>query len=467
MTDPVSLVITTNGEEVHNDTYTIREYADYILGSADFDNEVKKLVRYMLNLGGKSQLYFAHNTEDLANAGISVDEVIPQGDSNIASEDNLSGVGLYGATLLFRSKTALRYYFTVDAGYSAASYTFQVGDKTYEPQAKGGKWYIEIDGINPQNLADSYTVVVSGEGGKTLTATYSPLTYIVRMYNKDNASQAQKDLVKAMYNYYLAAVEYQDYLKTKDQTIVDKLLTAGSWSSGGTVSGSTLTVPTNSSLKADYLKSLWAEGYTHLVFTVNAQAASDNNTNYTHGGQWDRYWQSLTANTNLDLRIDLNEFHDGDTWYSLNFNAGAMTVSNPRGYKSAETLEWTKSSTNCYFAIEDGYYVLETRGNDFGVTSPASWLKKYMVSDDAGQRTWLMYTDYISQRDNTRSMLWGWGSAVNTIIGDVNGGWSWNNNVSADHNAFSLHMDKAGTARFKLLDWVSNRNSWNNDLALS
>ena len=199
MTDPVSLVITANGEEVHNKTYTIREYADYILGSADFDNEVKKLVRYMLNIGGKSQIYFVHNTEDLANAGISVDEVIPQGDSNIASEDNLSGVGLYGATLLFKSKTALRYYFTVNAGYSAASYTFQVGDKTYEPQAKGGKWYLEIDGINPQNLADSYTVVVSGEGGKTLTATYSPLTYIVRMYNKDNASQALKDLVKAMY----------------------------------------------------------------------------------------------------------------------------------------------------------------------------------------------------------------------------------------------------------------------------
>ena len=84
----------------------------------------------------------------------------------------------------------------------------------------------------------------------------------------------------------------------------------------------------------------------------------------------------------MDIRIDLNEFHDGNTWYNLNFNSGNMTVSNPRAYKSAETLSWTKSSTNCYFALEDGYYVLETRGNDFGVTSPASWIQKYMVSDD-------------------------------------------------------------------------------------
>ena len=106
-------------------------------------------------------------------------------------------------------------------------------------------------------------------------------------------------------------------------------------------------------------------------------------------------------------------------------------------------------------------------GNDFGVTSPASWIQKYMVSDDAGQRSWLMYTDYISQRNNTRSMLWGWGIPVNTINSNVNGGWSWNNNVSAAHEVFSLHLDRAGTARFKMLDWVSNRNEWNSDLAIS
>ena len=64
-------------------------------------------------------------------------------------------------------------------------------------------------------------------------------------------------------------------------------------------------------------------------------------------------------------------------------------------------------------------------------------------------------------------MVWGWGTPVNTITGDVNGGWAWNNNVTNDHTAFSLQLDKAGVARFKLLDWVSNRNSWNNDLAIS
>ena len=246
------------------------------------------------------------------------------------------------------------------------------------------------------------------------------------------------------------------------------ILQGDSWK--GTIlsaNSNSLTLAANASLKGETLESLWEAGYTHLVFTVNAKAASDNNTNYTHSGTWSRFWATFQAGTNVDIRIDLNEFHDGDIWYSVNFNAGSMVVSNPRAYKSAETLHWTKSNSNIYFAIENGYYVLETRGNDFGVKSPTQWLQKYVVKDDADQRTWLMYTDYITKGGNTRSMIWGWGSPVNTIRDDVNGGWSWNNNVTNDHEVFSLHLDRTGTARFKLLDWVSNRNSWNNDLAIS
>ena len=258
-------------------------------------------------------------------------------------------------------------------------------------------------------------------------------------------------------------------VETKALTTVKKLLTANNWSNGGTVGDGTLIVPASSSLKADYMKALWDEGYTHLVFTVNAEAVD--NMNYTHGGTWSRYWANFDAAADVDIRIDLNEFHDGDTWYNLNFNTGNMTVSNPRAYKSAETLDWIKSSTNSYFAIENGYYVLETHGNDSYVKSPTQWLKKYVVKDDASQRSWLMYTDYITQSSNTRSMLWGWGNAVNVINDDINGGWSWNNNVQTDGytdgEVFSLHLDHKGTARFKLLDWVSNRNGWNSRLAIS
>ena len=265
---------------------------------------------------------------------------------------------------------------------------------------------------------------------------------------------------------YTVANVKEDLVITVQATLPDPvspkdILNGDSWT-GITLSSSSnsLMKAANASLKGESLKSLWEAGYTHLVFTVNAKAAADNNTNFTHSGTWSRFWATFQAGTNVDIRIDLNEFHDGDTWYDVKFNAGSMVISNPRAYKSAETLSWTKSNTNVYFAIENGYYVLETRGNDFGVISPTQWLKKYVVKDDAGQRTWRMYTDYITKGNNTRSLLWGWGSAVNTVVSDVNGGWSWNNNVSNDRQVFSLHLDRAGVARFKILDWVSNRNEW-------
>ncbi|MBQ6831400.1 MAG: hypothetical protein IJO28_02075 [Oscillospiraceae bacterium] len=302
---------------------------------------------------------------------------------------------------------------------------------------------------------ESYTFTVTPTGSETLTVSVNgvPITGIDGSYTVENV---REDLVIAV-------------------TVVDQvkeILLSESWT-GSILSadGSSLKLSANPSLKAQYLKNLWDAGYTHLVFTVNAKAAADNNTNFTHSGTWSRYWSNFDVNKDVELRIDLNEFHDGDTWYNLNFNAGTMRVSNPRAYKSSETLSWSKSSTNVYFAIEDGYYVLQTPGNDFGVTSPASWLQKYMVKDDASQRTWLMYTDYITKGNNTRSLIWGWGSPVNTITEDVKGGWSYLNNVQidgyTDGEVFSLHIDRAGVARFKLLDWVSNRNGWNSALTIS
>ena len=454
-----------NGDQVVQTKldWTVEGYLDAVKNADPTNTALVQLCDALWNYCA----YAAWNAHDAEAMNVDTVEAITAEDIGASYEPTITSTEsvYYGASLIFNDAIDIRYYFVES---KMGDYTVAINGKNVEPAgAKDGLVYYEIEALLPQQYDDGNTVTVSnGEDVVFTMENYGVYTYLYRMLTKGTSEDKFLGLLKAMYLYSVAA---EQYLVTDGEPIelVEQLLSANSWSNGAEIRDSAFTVPTNSGLKADYMKALWDEGYTHLVFTVNAQAASDNNTNYTHGGQWDRYWATFDAATNVDIRIDLNEFHDGDTWYNVSFNAGTMTVSNPRAYKSAETLNWTKSSTNCYFAIEDGYYVLETRGNDYGVTSPASWIQKYMVSDDAGQRSWLMYTDYISQRSNTRSMLWGWGSPVNTVVGDVNGGWSWNNNVSADHEAFSLHMDKSGTARFKLLDWVSNRNEWNSSLAIS
>ncbi len=245
-------------------------------------------------------------------------------------------------------------------------------------------------------------------------------------------------------------------------TVADKLLSSESWSGGGTAGDGTLAVPANSQIKAEYLKELWDEGYTHLVFTVNPDTAGAfvNGSSNVY-----RYWQeTIPAGRNTVLRIDLNEFHDGATWYSLNFcnmTSGEMIVSDPKAYKSAETLLWKKDNSNIYFAIEDGYYVLSS-GNYQGVTSPTEWMEKYCVSERAASKTWYVYTDYIEVGNNYRSVLWGWGTPINNIMEGTLGGWSVFNakrDAYKTGDVFGLFMESTGIARFKISDFVSNVNT--------
>lgn len=68
-------------------------------------------------------------------------------------------------------------------------------------------YYIEVDQIKPQDLADTLTAVVT-DGTNNLIVTYSPMTYMVRMYNRSSSSAQLKTLTQALYGYYQAAVNY-------------------------------------------------------------------------------------------------------------------------------------------------------------------------------------------------------------------------------------------------------------------
>lgn len=108
-------------------TYSVKEYADYLLTNADADGtELQQayaaaapLVEKMLNYGAYAQKYFAPDTtdDDLANVGHVVDisgvtaETI--GKSTYTKE--LNGVAEFsGATLSLKSQTTLSLYFTSD-----------------------------------------------------------------------------------------------------------------------------------------------------------------------------------------------------------------------------------------------------------------------------------------------------------------------------------------------------------------
>ena len=199
MTDEVTVKV--NGNAL-GETYCVKTYADKIL-AGDYTEETKALVTEMLNYGAASQVYFDYNTDKLAAE--LADRELPA-DFGATTEttytDNISGLNFYGASLLFRGKTAVRFYFSGDV----TDCTFAVGDKTYTPVEKDGLWYVEIAGIAPNQLDTSITLnVVCGE--ETMEVVYGPMNYIERMYEKSEDAQL-KDTLAAMYYYYTAAVAY-------------------------------------------------------------------------------------------------------------------------------------------------------------------------------------------------------------------------------------------------------------------
>ena len=195
MTD--AIVISVNGVALEK-TYSVRGYADVILAGS-YGDLTKNLVKNMLAYGGAAQTCFDYNTDSMANEGIEVEAAEPVGNTEMAVTGSISGLQFYGASLLHKDKTAVHFYFTGS--------TEGVDFGEYAVHTKDGMSYIEIGGINPQNLGDVLTVSVTA-GDESIQISYSPLNYMVRMYNKDSSTAETKALVQALYGYYTAAAAY-------------------------------------------------------------------------------------------------------------------------------------------------------------------------------------------------------------------------------------------------------------------
>ena len=205
MTDEITLcVVDGNGGRSEEVKCTIRDYCNTILGDQKYAN-YHQLVKEMLNYGSAAQIAFNRNTENLAGAGIEgagQTNVPTTSTSAAALSDQSDVLDCTGASLVYRDKIAVRYYFTGSLTDCTFSVTGANGNAVVN--AEGG--YVEVADILPQNLDQEVTLSATDGDGKILTIKYCPMNYIVRMSQK--GTDATKNLVKALYNYYLAASEF-------------------------------------------------------------------------------------------------------------------------------------------------------------------------------------------------------------------------------------------------------------------
>ena len=186
-----------NGDDVSDTfTYSVREYANYLLDHLDVPQyaAAENLVRAMLTYGDNANVYFDETAEALAPSNT----VIPEYTSAIAS---FAGSIFNGASLSLKSKTTLSLFFR-----SGSDLTISMQGKTegvdYELQHDGNDYVIRIRNIPVFDLDKPITVQVNGEDA----VSYSPLTYCFKAQDSSNVKLA--NTVKALYNYWLAAKSY-------------------------------------------------------------------------------------------------------------------------------------------------------------------------------------------------------------------------------------------------------------------
>lgn len=283
MTEPVTLQMVVEDVVVQSKTYTIRQYADRIL-FGEYSQAIKTLVREMLHYGAAAQNYFVYQKENPANTDIIIGNSVSipaEMSSSIGVEGRISGLAYYGSSLLFETKTKVRFYLSGDISGCA----FQIDGAEKNPVEKDGLWYVESDGINPQSLDESVELTVSS-GASTMTVSYSPMHYIVRMNSK--GSENLKALLKAMYNYHLAAAKkivHTDY--DQDWSDVSCVVNdLGTWESVDCIDD-----PSNWTVAFNHTAYNWTDPDDDYDWGVNVIRVGDTYKMWwTRENPWDSIW---------------------------------------------------------------------------------------------------------------------------------------------------------------------------------
>ena len=243
MSDDVTLTVNlTNGNSITK-SYTVSGYAKVILEGEDYTAEQKAVVEAMLHYGAAAQNYFDYNEKNPANAGYT-DSVTNTIGSTFAPvmDGEIDGFRYYGASLLMQENISLRHYLIITDDVS--SYSFAFNGKEVTPVRASNMqdadfYYVQLDGILPNELDGVYILTVS-KNGNTFTMDYSPMSYIQRM----SAKETMKELVQQLYDYHIAAKTLASSKVVDGATVLDLYQLTGKTS---------ITVPANQVLQLGVL----------------------------------------------------------------------------------------------------------------------------------------------------------------------------------------------------------------------
>ncbi|MBQ8316697.1 MAG: hypothetical protein IJX95_13270, partial [Lachnospiraceae bacterium] len=206
-------IVRGDGSEGTEYTYSVREYAEDVMGKYGESSNEYKLAKAMLNYGAYAQKYFDPNVAagELANVNYPYEAgeftVTTSGMKNYVPTvtDESEILDYVGSTLILEADIKVRHYFKLKDGQTYSGNLTQYVAQQENP-VDGTYYYYESAGITVANLGvmDDYTGVTG------ISISYCPLSYVTTVLANENADlgndTALQNLMKALYLYYKATV---------------------------------------------------------------------------------------------------------------------------------------------------------------------------------------------------------------------------------------------------------------------
>ena len=190
-------------------TYTVRDYAQYIIKNSISYVDAYPFAVAMLNYGACSQKYFNKAVDDLANKYLNDDEQeIPDrfdGYINgfVAEKAENGVLGQFaGLSMVLKSETTLNIFYEPKEGIDVSKLKFLVDGKEITPVKRGQYYILSLKNIKANELGNSKTFTVT-DGTNTLSGEYSAMMYCYQVLQAKEGTYADDlvTLVKAFSDY--------------------------------------------------------------------------------------------------------------------------------------------------------------------------------------------------------------------------------------------------------------------------
>ena len=198
-----------NGKCGKEYTYTVRDYAQYLINHIDLYVDAVPFAMAMLNYGACSQKYFNKAVDELANKYLTDDELeIPDRfegyiDNFVANKAENKVLGQFaGLSMVLKSETTLNIFYEPKEGVDVSKLTFSVDGKEITPVKRGQYYILSLENIRANELGNSKTFTVT-DGTNTLSGEYCALMYCYQVLQAKEGTYAEDlvTLVKAFSAY--------------------------------------------------------------------------------------------------------------------------------------------------------------------------------------------------------------------------------------------------------------------------